>query len=263
MCEDLHKCMSGHAAPADYSYQALLLWGFLLNAESWSSVDHWGPTLGCYYQARGWFSVLNLFKRRDKLSGYMADTSFYEKENLVLRRRAVILQCAPRRAPRTGWSYWWHPCTTVTPQPAWQYWAGCCIEQVCSHLHLLLLPYHFGAGCQPCTLPLIQIIYISLLQLCYYPHRQKGIFLAGCLVVPFDSYYMQSERKDLQRKASKGKNKWKERKYSFSSALVMLAWENSKPTSHWLTPLFFFPSTAVLLVQPSRSFPVCHFDKEL
>lgn len=39
----------------------------------------------------------------------MADTSFYKKENLDLRTRALTLQCAPRRAPRRDWSHWWHP----------------------------------------------------------------------------------------------------------------------------------------------------------
>lgn len=40
----------------------------------------------------------------------MTDTLFYEKGNLVLRTRAVIILCAPRRASRTNvWDQpqWW------------------------------------------------------------------------------------------------------------------------------------------------------------
>lgn len=59
-----------------------------------------------WYQAHGWFSV---FKSRNNVSGYMTDRSFYEKENLGLRTRAVTFQCAPRRSPRRDWSHWWHP----------------------------------------------------------------------------------------------------------------------------------------------------------
>lgn len=74
---------------------------------------------------------------------------------------------------------------------------------------------------------------------------------------------MYFKREDSQEEGKKRqKQKEKKENATFSRALITLAWENSKPTDCWLTPLFFFPDGAVLLVCPSRSLLTCQFDKE-
>lgn len=99
----------------------------------------------------------------------------------------------------------------------------------------------------------------------YYLRRQKGNFLAGCVMVPGPlqlTFTCTLKGKTHKRKARKTKAKERKGNATFSRVLIILSWEDSKPTDCLLAPLFFYPNRAVLLMCPSRSLLTCQLDKE-
>lgn len=148
-----------HELPCSLSRLQLLSRLMVVSSDCWKLelVAHWGCSLGWFNQKHGRvFWIIKLFKMRNKLSGYMPNTLFYEKENLALRTRGLwggtwetshtsdILGTAVTQRSQHGWD---------------KRVSG--MEQVCCPLHLLLLPHNFWARCRPCVLLLIQIIYIT------------------------------------------------------------------------------------------------------